>query len=361
MYTQCPDCLAIYQIAATSLQSSHGTFRCGHCGSVFNALPSLSESLPEAAIDMLPRSESSEVPAVLSMPTLLPEPISPLAPEPSAEKASAPEPELAAPAADWVVFRPGDSAATPIAAPASLQGDLGREHRYAPAASVADTDAVAPHAVPKQSNRARYDLGPAPSAKAPDSATKLKHAKPSALPRLHEPLAGPASGRLGWLACSIALALGLLAQLGYYQRGALLSHGDFRPLLERACGVFGCVLPLRQDLAQFKVLDSTVKPHPRVKGALLISASLLNDAPFAQDYPVVEVKLLNETSTPLALRRFGASEYLRSSSMAQGIGSGASLPVVFEVLDPGSDASGFEFSFFAGPYLATSPSVSASD
>ena len=72
MYTQCPECLTIYKIAAETLQSSHGKFRCGHCGGVFDALPSLTEKLPEGVVDELPRSDPADVPAVLSVPAMRP-------------------------------------------------------------------------------------------------------------------------------------------------------------------------------------------------------------------------------------------------------------------------------------------------
>jgi hypothetical protein len=38
-------------------------------------------------------------------------------------------------------------------------------------------------------------------------------------------------------------------------------------------------------------------------------------------------------------------------AVSAGIAANASLPIVFEVLDPGAQASGFEFSFLSGPYL----------
>ena len=390
MYTQCLDCLTIYKIVAQSLQLSHGQFRCGHCGAVFNALPSLTEKLPEGAVLELPRSEEVTLPAVLSIPAMRPvrpaalraddqdvlisqfdiieaiksadgriEPVfSDATTAPNAannpnfptQRSGAPTPTP-----DWVSFRPGESA--PAVKKVEVS-DLGREARF----SGNETPKPAPK--PLSSSRAQYDLGPAPSAKSPLKAAPANMpgaTLPGATPGLsfraevrnhYSPEAAPLR-RWPWVVVACTLSLALIAQLGLYQRRALLAHDDSRKLLEFSCSLLQCRLPLREDIARLKVLDSDVKPHPRTKGALLITASLRNDAAFAQNYPIVEVKLLDKSARPVALRRFAPRSYLADvDAIAAGIAANASLPIIFEVIDPGAKASGFEFSFLPGPNLA---------
>ena len=58
----------------------------------------------------------------------------------------------------------------------------------------------------------------------------------------------------------------------------------------------------------------------------------------------------------VALRRFAPRSYLGDAdAIAAGIAANASLPIIFEVIDPGANASGFEFSFLPGPNLAEDP------
>ncbi|MBK7902426.1 MAG: zinc-ribbon domain-containing protein [Proteobacteria bacterium] len=45
MYSQCPDCLTRFRVPAAALRAAHGTVRCGRCGSAFDALPRLSDTL----------------------------------------------------------------------------------------------------------------------------------------------------------------------------------------------------------------------------------------------------------------------------------------------------------------------------
>ena len=353
MYTQCLDCLTIYKIVAESLHLSHGQFRCGHCGAVFDALTTLTEKLPEGKVVELPRSEEVPVPAVLSIPALRPVrppvlradhddvlisqfdifEVSPadgrIEPVFSQNANAAPAPT---PTPDWVSFRPGEPA---------------------PALKKLEPKPLA-------SGRAKYDLGPAPTAKAPQK--QAPATLPGAAPGLsfraevrsqYRSEAVLTQRRWPWVLAACILSLALLAQLGFYQRRALLAHDDSRKVLEFSCGLLRCRLPLREDLARLRVLDSDVKPHPRTKSALLITASLRNEASFAQNYPIVEVKLLDKSSRAVALRRFAPASYLGDAdAIAAGIAANASLPIIFEVIDPGANASGFEFSFLPGPHLA---------
>jgi predicted Zn finger-like uncharacterized protein len=54
MYSQCPECLTRFRVTAAALRAAHGTVRCGRCGSAFDALPRLTDSLQEAAGDAGP-------------------------------------------------------------------------------------------------------------------------------------------------------------------------------------------------------------------------------------------------------------------------------------------------------------------
>jgi predicted Zn finger-like uncharacterized protein len=55
MYSQCPECLTRFRVSAAALRAAHGTVRCGRCGSAFDALPRLSDTLqvdgPASALD----------------------------------------------------------------------------------------------------------------------------------------------------------------------------------------------------------------------------------------------------------------------------------------------------------------------
>ena len=54
MYTQCPDCQTRFRVTADALRAAHGTVRCGRCGSAFDALVRLSDTLPRAQPEVAP-------------------------------------------------------------------------------------------------------------------------------------------------------------------------------------------------------------------------------------------------------------------------------------------------------------------
>ena len=47
MYSQCPECHARFRVTAAALRAANGTVRCGRCGGAFNALATLSDTLPD--------------------------------------------------------------------------------------------------------------------------------------------------------------------------------------------------------------------------------------------------------------------------------------------------------------------------
>jgi predicted Zn finger-like uncharacterized protein len=47
MYSQCPECLTRFRVTAAALRVARGTVRCGRCGSAFDALPQLSDTIPD--------------------------------------------------------------------------------------------------------------------------------------------------------------------------------------------------------------------------------------------------------------------------------------------------------------------------
>lgn len=49
MYTQCPHCLAVFRVRAGALSAARGVARCGRCHREFDALASLTDTLPKDA------------------------------------------------------------------------------------------------------------------------------------------------------------------------------------------------------------------------------------------------------------------------------------------------------------------------
>jgi predicted Zn finger-like uncharacterized protein len=149
-----------------------------------------------------------------------------------------------------------------------------------------------------------------------------------------------------WIAASALLLLVLFGQVGWAERARWLDDGTVRPWLERACATLGCRLPLRHDVDSLSLASREIRPHPTVEGALVIAATVRNDASFAQAWPVIGITLSDLDEKRIAMRRFLPREYLLDTNeVAAGIAPGASAALVFEVVDPGRNAVAFEFKF----------------
>jgi predicted Zn finger-like uncharacterized protein len=149
-----------------------------------------------------------------------------------------------------------------------------------------------------------------------------------------------------WTLGTTGLLLCLLAQIGYAERATLLDDARARLVLDRVCDTLGCRLPLRHEPARLQLLSRDIRPHPSVPNALIISATLRNDADFAQAFPAVEISLSDLDENRIAMRRFLPQEYLGDAhALGSGLAPGATAALVFEVADPGKNAVAFEFKF----------------
>jgi hypothetical protein len=117
-------------------------------------------------------------------------------------------------------------------------------------------------------------------------------------------------------------------------------------MLSQVCATLNCTLPLVRDVRQLHLLARDVQTHPSVPGALMISATVRNDAAFAQPWPVVSITLYDVNGKRLAMRRLSPSEYLSDNGELQrGLAAAANTALVFEVEDPGQQAVTFELGF----------------
>lgn len=152
--------------------------------------------------------------------------------------------------------------------------------------------------------------------------------------------------RWPWVLVCLALTVLLGAQVAWAQRDPLLVDPVTGRWLREACATLGCRLPLVPSVGQLHLIARDVEAHPTVPGALMISATLRNDAPFAQPYPVVSLVLADARGHRVAMRRLRPSEYLDDNrSLRNGMAPGAITALVLEVEDPGNKAVAFEFGF----------------
>lgn len=149
-----------------------------------------------------------------------------------------------------------------------------------------------------------------------------------------------------WLLGCVLLLGVVVWQLLYRAPAALAQYPHARPIAETLCAISDCALPPRQDLSRISLASRDVRAHPSVADALMVSATLVNEAEFAQPFPVLELRLSNLDGVLIAMRRFEPVVYLPDTvARHSGMAPGSRVGINLEVLDPPGDAVSFEFSF----------------
>lgn len=104
---------------------------------------------------------------------------------------------------------------------------------------------------------------------------------------------------------------------------------------------------LLKDPSQIQLVSRDMHSHPTRTGILVLSLTFVNLAQYSQQYPDMEITLLDATNQQVAKRRFLPREYLRAGSdIQQGLATDVYLPVLLELGDPGEQAVGFEIAFY---------------
>lgn len=337
MLTRCPGCATHFRVTPDQLKLRAGRVRCGECQHVFNALDTLIEEPPiliafppttvvepslQATISpSAPEAEHAAETAVAPAPTpeSAPEPI------PETTQALTEEAIAIAPAEPIEPTTAEDAAATVAEPPGELATTDADELSATPiAADDSPVVGVAP-----------ADVAPLPDQGQVESWEEV----------LDEP---PAPRRWPWLVASLCalLALGAQASLLYRTELAVL-WPEIKPALVGACQTLGCEVSLPAKVALVGIEASDLHPDTSQKGRLALTATLKNRAPFAQQFPHLELTLTDTADKAIVRKVLAPADYLpRNTPVASGMASNVDIAVSIG-LDAGElPASGYRLYIF---------------
>ncbi|MBI3772513.1 MAG: DUF3426 domain-containing protein [Gammaproteobacteria bacterium] len=150
-----------------------------------------------------------------------------------------------------------------------------------------------------------------------------------------------------WMGTALLLVVTLALQYGFFHRNQLAQSPQLRPLAEQLCTVLFCDLPPRSDPSKLKLSNRDIRLHPQQSQALLVEATLSNQADFTQSFPIMELTFHDISGQVIAGRRFQPFEYLADSAanIVHGMPPRQPYQIKLELADPGTQAVGFEFNF----------------
>ena len=394
MYTRCPDCATVFRVTADALRVAQGDVRCGVCSNTFNAIENLSEQAfrpeldddddaPSAddsmTVEELPGTENIELavePSSEPEPEPEPDPV-PEEPKPAPAAAAPPMSAPVAPAPaepddeDRAMEFHGDAVDVeklfvvegtkppvnfdPAKVAASLtlgENDLDRTDEYpilvldeqdVPEEIILETEPepTPPAAAPVTSSSASSSR-----ILIPDEMRKRLVEEAAARNALatdfgeEEPTGQPR--RWPW-ATGVAAALLLFgAQVVHSQREELVREPGIGPWIARVYATFGAPLATPTDLAAYELRQWGAANDPMQPDRLMLRASIVNHASYAQPMPLLRLALQDRFGSTLGVRDIDASDYLPGSGTPRLLESGQRADAEIHIVDPGKDAVGFE-------------------
>lgn len=121
-----------------------------------------------------------------------------------------------------------------------------------------------------------------------------------------------------WLVL-FGLILAILAGLQsvYYMRTSIAAdYPQFKPYLVQACDALKCEIGLPKNLDFFALDDSDMQEDAEHKNVIKFSSLLINNAPYTQTYPNIELTLTDTADQPVLRKLIKPSEYLASATNA---------------------------------------------
>ena len=121
-----------------------------------------------------------------------------------------------------------------------------------------------------------------------------------------------------WLVLfGLILAILAVLQSVYYLRTSISAdYPQFKPYFVLACAALKCEIDLPRNLDFFALDDSDMQEDFERIDVIKFSSLLINNAPYAQAYPNIELTLTDTSDQPVLRKRIKPSEYLASNTNA---------------------------------------------
>lgn len=149
-----------------------------------------------------------------------------------------------------------------------------------------------------------------------------------------------------WSLGILCLTIAACVQLIYFKRADLTRNAELRPYLVSFCELAKCEISELKDISRLELSTKNVYSHPNVDNALMITAVIINQASFSQQFPSLQVSFTNLVGDIVMARQFKPSEYLNTSEdKLRDMQPGLPIQIILEVIDPGKNATAYEFSF----------------
>jgi predicted Zn finger-like uncharacterized protein len=190
--------------------------------------------------------------------------------------------------------------------------------------------------------------GGAPELAPPRPPKKPVAAKAEPLPPFLADEAPGVRHTLLWGLLALVAAGALAAQIVFHYRTEVAVVAPAaRPVLEAACGRLGCDVPLPRRPQLMAIESSDLQADPQRDPLIVLNAVLRNRAPFAQQYPSLELTLTDESGRAVLRRVLAPADFLeRGAAAGEGIPGGAEASLRVHLDTGRTHATGYRLYLF---------------
>jgi predicted Zn finger-like uncharacterized protein len=281
MKTECPHCHTLFRLTEAQLEMAGGQVRCGYCNAVFNALRTDGFSNNDRQLDVF-------------------------------EDAAATAHEET----QYEVTQQADEyqRADTVFTPEQIEAE--------PDTALHDNETIFP-----------------PAEEEPDDEVPSQF-------RTDSPNEHSTWSTLLWSAAILLLITSLVMEYAWFNREQLLDQRQLQPYIAALCEHLHCdgYISLR-DPDSIEMVTRNVYTHPNERNALMITATMINHASFAQALPDVRIDFSSTRGEVVASRRFKPAEYLSDQQDLHQMQPDTPISFNLEIVDPGKDAITYEFMF----------------
>ena len=136
---------------------------------------------------------------------------------------------------------------------------------------------------------------------------------------------------LMWGFLALVAAAGLAFQVAYRYRTDIAARmPETKPTLQSVCRLLRCEVKLPHWPELMSIDASDLQADQRRENLIVLNAVIRNRAPFAQEFPALELTLTDEADHPVLRRVLGPGDYLdpsRSTQLPDGIAPGSDTSV----------------------------------
>lgn len=146
-----------------------------------------------------------------------------------------------------------------------------------------------------------------------------------------------------WVLLLAILLAAALAQTLYFMRTQVATVWPAtKPALVQACRWLGCKVELPAIADLLAIDDSDLKEDTERTGLIHLTSTVINNAPFAQAYPRLELTLTDVNDKPVLRRTFQPAEYLPAGTDARlGIPAGDEVHIHLALSASGAPVVGY--------------------